>query len=190
MSEIEFRRHSLRESQVDHLNQAGVDLARRIGETMGTFQRVFSSPASRCIETAIALGYAVDEHYGLVLSEDDWWDMADVLPAGCSFVDIAHAMAQHPTAKRLAVALRNQWTKVAEGLAVDGAALVVTHGGYIDYAAVACLPNVDYASWGEIFGRCEGFRLAFAEGRSGGLELLRVPDAWIPPGQILRPHRA
>jgi len=190
MAEIEFRRHSLRDRPVDHLNQAGVELARRVGATMGAFDRVISSPAWRCIETAIAMGYAVNEQYTPVLAEAEWRAMADQLLPGSSFQDIARSMAQDPFAARLADALRGQWMAVAEALGPDGSALVLTHGGYIDYAAVACLPDADHVAWGAIFGRCEGFRMKYAGGRFGDLQPLRVPDAWIPPGQTIRPHRA
>ena len=44
-----------------HLSQAGVDLARRVGDGMGRFGRVVTSRVPRADETAIAMAYAVDE---------------------------------------------------------------------------------------------------------------------------------
>ncbi len=48
----------------------------------------------------------------------------------------------------------------------DGAAaLVVGHGGAIEPALVACLPDADHGAWGDPFGHCEGVRLGYAGGR-------------------------
>src|ERR1700692_3755067 len=63
----------------DHLSQPGVALARRVGATMGPYDVVITSPVARAFETAIAMGFAVDEQWpalGLqpvdVLQEADW----------------------------------------------------------------------------------------------------------------------
>src|SRR5262245_3439354 len=61
MKTIEIRRHSMRFKPGDHLNQPGVTLARLIGENLGPFDRVVTSRLPRAIETAIAMGFAVDE---------------------------------------------------------------------------------------------------------------------------------
>ena len=39
----------------------GVDLARRVGEGRGPFAWVVTSPRPRYIETAVAMGFAVDD---------------------------------------------------------------------------------------------------------------------------------
>src|SRR5215213_8336379 len=59
MPVIEHRRHSWRSNGI-HLTQQGIDLARRVGETMGKFDIVITSDLPRAYETAIAMGYAVD----------------------------------------------------------------------------------------------------------------------------------
>lgn len=56
---IEHRRHTMRAKPGQHLNQAGVDLARRVGDGMGRFDRVVTSRLPRAFETAIAMGYAI-----------------------------------------------------------------------------------------------------------------------------------
>ena len=61
MQFVEMRRHTMRVKPGDHLSQEGVTLARRIGETMGSFNRVITSSIPRAFETAIAMGYAVNE---------------------------------------------------------------------------------------------------------------------------------
>ena len=58
---VEIRRHSARHhDEWGHLTQAGVELAQRVGATMGRFDLVVSSPLPRAAETAIAMGYGVD----------------------------------------------------------------------------------------------------------------------------------
>src|SRR5438067_8366333 len=61
MRHLEVRRHTMRTKPGEHLSQAGVDLARRVGEGMGPFDRVVTTLAPRAFETAIAMGFAVDE---------------------------------------------------------------------------------------------------------------------------------
>ena len=56
---IEHRRHTMRVTPGDHLSRAGVDLARRVGETMGRYDLVVTSPVARAFETAIAMGFTV-----------------------------------------------------------------------------------------------------------------------------------
>src|SRR5688572_24465630 len=79
MRVIEHRRHAMRVKPGDHLSQAGVDLARRVGETMGHYDLVVTSPVARAFETAIAMGFAVDEQWPAlapppqeVQEEADW----------------------------------------------------------------------------------------------------------------------
>src|SRR5205823_9146935 len=76
---VEHRRHTMRTKPGDHLSQAGVDLARRVGAGLGRFDRVVTSRVARAFETAIAMGYAVDDQLEEVSSspvglsrEVDW----------------------------------------------------------------------------------------------------------------------
>ena len=61
MKTLEIRRHSIRSPFGDHLNQTGVKLANLVGKNMGPFDRVVTSTLPRAFETAIAMGFAVDE---------------------------------------------------------------------------------------------------------------------------------
>ena len=74
MRTLEVRRHTMRVKPGQHLSQAGVDLARRIGNTVGPFQRVVTTSIPRAFETAIAMGCAVDEQVedrGVIMLNDD-----------------------------------------------------------------------------------------------------------------------
>ena len=61
MKYIQLRRHSHRNKPSQHLSQQGVELARRIGQTIGPFDLVVTSKVQRAVETAVAMGFAVDE---------------------------------------------------------------------------------------------------------------------------------
>src|SRR5215216_5973897 len=66
MRTIEIRRHSMRSKPGDHLSQPGVSLARLVGQNLGPFDRVMTSTLPRAFETAIAMGFAVDEQNELM----------------------------------------------------------------------------------------------------------------------------
>ena len=62
----------------EHLSREGVDLARRVGATLGSYDLVVTSDLPRAIETAIVMGYAVDRYFTMLFSmmladtEVDW----------------------------------------------------------------------------------------------------------------------
>jgi broad specificity phosphatase PhoE len=173
MRTLEVRRHTMRTQPGEHLSQAGVDLARRIGDEIGPFDRVITSTIPRAFETAIAMGFAVDEqreelsvlHLG---GEINWTD---------SFAEFARVFALGGVAAGSARALAAFLREVAEALPAGGSALLITHGGILEAGAVACLPEADHAGWGPGFSYCEGVRLHFDVERFSGGEILRVaPD--------------
>src|SRR5215217_30724 len=67
---LEIRRHARRERPAQHLIQRGVDMARTLGAELGPFHRVVTSPLARCVETAVAMGFAVDEEQPALAGED------------------------------------------------------------------------------------------------------------------------
>jgi broad specificity phosphatase PhoE len=175
MQYVEVRRHSLRIRPHEHLSQEGVLLARRVGESIGPFSRVISSPSPRAYETAIAMGFAVDEFYEPVPFTDQEYQALDGLtPESATFTERSRRMRDDALAQRFAEALRSQWERVAAAVPEDSMALVITHGGYIDSSAVACLPTADHEMWGPLFGHCEGIRLCFDGGSFQSGKLLRV----------------
>src|SRR5262245_8593625 len=129
MPVIEHRRHSWRAPTGKHLTQEGVDLARRVGETMGKFDLVITSDLPRAYETAIAMGYAVDRKEKLLgelgdLTSELNWEL------GVSEFARGYNMGKE-TAKwcrKHAKLLRS----IASELRPDGAALLVSHGGMIE----------------------------------------------------------
>ena len=177
MRVVEHRRHSMRTKPGQHLSQAGVELARRVGEGMGRFDRVVTSRLPRAFETALAMGYAVDEQLEALSStpeglgaEVDWRD-------GCggfrSAVRLGGVAARYVAEQAALV------RAIAAALPEDGRALVVSHGGIVEAGVVGCRPEDDFAGWGAACGYCEGIRLAFEGDRCVAAELLRVPGATL-----------
>jgi broad specificity phosphatase PhoE len=169
---VEVRRHTMRNKPGQHLSQAGVTLARRVGDSMGAFDRVVASTLARAYETAIAMGYAVDEqtdalsHMGFTVSEGVAW------PA--PFDRIARAVQSNDAVAVYARDQVNLWRSHAAALPDGGAALIISHGGIVELGAVAALPEADHAAWGAHVDYCEGIRLAFENDVFVSGEILRV----------------
>jgi broad specificity phosphatase PhoE len=169
---IEIRRHSIRSNLDVHLNQQGVTLARLVGQNLGPFDRVVTSTLPRAFETAIAMGFAVDEQLELMSTTGDGVEREAPYPLSCA--GYAEVVSQGGAAAKYANQLKETYTKLANYLVEDRAALVVNHGGVAELGAVACLPNADHISWGSHFEYCEGIRLFWEDGKFVEGEILRV----------------
>ena len=71
MRTIEIRRHCYTKKgdargKGSHLSAAGVAQARRIGVEIGPFNLVVTSHIPRTLETAIAMGFAVDDQWNVL----------------------------------------------------------------------------------------------------------------------------
>lgn len=172
MKTIEIRRHSIRSIPGEHLNQSGVSLARLVGENLGPFDRVVTSTLPRAFETAIAMGFAVDEQvefmntHGFDTERDASWPR--------SFAAFARRIKHDEAAERYAKKLAGYYTRLADYLAEGRAALVINHGGVLELGVTACFPDADYESWGEAVHYCEGARLFWKDGKCVNAEVLRV----------------
>jgi broad specificity phosphatase PhoE len=172
MPTLEIRRHTERTQPGKHLSQAGVDRARRVGATLGKFDRVVTSDAPRAIETAIAMGCAVDEQNDrLNLMADDVnaeikWD--------AGFAGWARVVKQGGAAARFAQEQADVWRSIAASLPDDGRALIITHGGFIEAGTAACLPYEVVTRLGSFCDYCEGVRLTFEGEQVTNIEVLRV----------------
>ena len=172
MKTIEVRRHSIRSLAGAHLSQEGVTLARRIGQGLGPFERVVTSTLPRAFETAIAMGFSVDEQvelmstYGEVVESEVPWPQ--------SFSVYARAVKRDKAAGRYANELAEYYARLAHSLTDGGAALVINHGGVLELGVVACLPGTEFESWGGPVHYCEGARLFWQDGKFVSGEILRV----------------
>jgi broad specificity phosphatase PhoE len=180
---LEVRRHSLTKKGAErgrgsHLSAAGVSLARTVGAQRGPFAYTLTSDSPRAVETAIAMGSAVDDTAempscyvpGEVGQHEQWrWPRpydryARLIAAG--------------TGLRAAVAVHQSlWIRAVQTVAEGAAALVVSHGGSIEPTLVACLPDADHAAWGGLFSHCDGVYLGFDGGQFVTGEILRAPRA-------------
>ena len=176
MPVLEVRRHSLVKDHV-HLSQAGVDLARRVGASIGPFHRVVTSTITRTLETAIAMGFAVDEQLTVLgeIPPGVWDEVGHHERWGWDepFVAFARLVREGGPAARLGRAPAEAWRAIVGDLPQDGRALIISHGRVIEAGAVTCFPDADHASWGPPFGTCEGLQLTY------------VGDAWTAP-KLLR----
>ena len=172
MKKIEIRRHSIRNQPGDHLNQTGVTLARRVGQNIGPFDLVVTSTLPRAFETAIAMGFAVDEQIELMSTYGN--DVGREAPWPLSLAGYAEVVSNGGAAARYANHLAEVYRKLTNYLEHGRAALVINHGGILEMGAVACLPEADHIAWGSHFEYCEGIRLFWENDKFVNAEILRV----------------
>lgn len=171
---IETRRHSMRIKPGQNLSRAGVELARRVGAGIGPFDRVITSTIPRAYETAIAMGFAVDEQLesltqlGEGLEAEVNWD--------AGFQAYASAWRRGGAA---AAAIQKHGAfliEVAAALPPGGKALIISHGGIVEAGVVGAMPEWDYSGWGRPCSWCEGARLFFDGSRCVEAQVLRVNE--------------
>lgn len=172
MRYIEVRRHTMRVKQGQHLSQAGVDLARRLGGEIGSFDRVITSTVPRAFETAIAMGFAVDEQYEQLSTLGD--DVDAEIQWNVGFAGFARVIQQDGATARFARAQSQLWRSIAEALPDGGSALIITHGGIVEAGAVGCLPHANHNALGPSCDYCEGVRLSFDKGDFVDIDILRA----------------
>jgi broad specificity phosphatase PhoE len=173
MKTLEIRRHSIRSKGGDHLNQDGVALARLVGQNIGPFDRVITSKYTRALETAVAMGFAVDEQV-TILSTYGRYDVDKELPWPQPFSAFVPALKANGDAAKYARKLAKFYADIMNSIAETRSALTVHHGGVVEIGVVACLPETDFASWGGHIDYCEGARLFWEDGKFVNGELLRV----------------
>lgn len=172
MKTIEIRRHSIRNKPGDHLNQSGVTLARLVGENLGPFELVVTSTLPRAFETAIAMGFAVDEQIELMSSYGS--DVEREISWPQSFATYVKAVKDDNAAGQYAKKLAEYYAELADDLADGRAGLVINHGGVLELGVTASFPDADYESWGDAADYCEGARLYWEDGKCVNAEVLRV----------------
>jgi hypothetical protein len=171
MKILEIRRHSIRSQWGDHLNQTGVTLACLVGQNIGPFDRVVTSMQPRAFETAIAMGFAVDEQtelmnpYGSAVEKEAPWPQP--------FDNYSEIIKQEGAAARYSNKLAKYYTGVMEFISEGRSALVISHGGVVELSVVGCLPDADFSTWGDSVDYCEGARL-YWDDKFIRAEVLRV----------------
>lgn len=171
---LEVRRHSLTKKDASrgrgsHLSREGVALAREVGAGTGPFAYVVTGELPRHLETALAMGFAVDGTVrlpsgyipGEVEHHEQWrWDQP--------YVRYRELLERKRRLSEVADAHREIWLHALESISDGESALVISSGGAIEPTLVACLPDADHSAWGQPFSHCDGVRLAFEDGHFVG----------------------
>ncbi|EPJ54417.1 MAG: hypothetical protein OFPI_06640 [Osedax symbiont Rs2] len=172
---LEIRRHSMRDKPGAHLNTRGIALAELVASCSQAFDLVITSDIPRAIETAQAMGCAVDEQQralgylpAIVFEQINW--------PSC-IADVADITAKNKPCQTFAQLQAKLWLDISNKLSPGGKALIITHGAFIDLGLIATLPSVDYKELGPAFGYCEGIRLVFDQ-ELVDFEMLRVPKKY------------
>jgi hypothetical protein len=172
MKVLEIRRHSIRAKPGQNLSQQGVTLARLVGEEMGRFDHVVTSPLPRAFQTAIAMGFAVDETVELLGSFGD--DVMLECPWPARFSEYSAPARSNGATTRYVNKLASFYHKLVASLPEGGTALVVNHGGIVELSTVSCLPEANLDPLGDYVECCEGVRVFWENGVFTSAEILRV----------------
>lgn len=175
MKTLEVRRHTMRQKPNSHLSQEGLDLANLVGASSGSYDFVVTSPQPRAIETAIAMGYAVDEQWtelGYLPKE-----VFDEINWPQSFEGLGQSVARGKVSQMFAQSQADLWVSVIERLSSSQRALIITHGGIIELGAIGIQPNANLEKWGMAIGYCEGIRIT-CDGKNKDCKILRVPEEY------------
>jgi broad specificity phosphatase PhoE len=157
-----------------HLSQEGITLARRVGEHSPDYDYVFSSPLPRAIETALVMGFEVNEIIeGLGNISDD---MTKGIKWPNSFSGVMRIVSGNEICTGFAYKQAALWSGLAAKMADGQHALAITHGGVIELGAVASAPMRDHTEWGDAIGYCEGVRIQYEGSTVINVTPLRVPD--------------
>lgn len=157
-----------------HLSQDGVTLARKIGSNMGPFARVVTSTVPRAYETAIAMGFAVDEQLDeLAILPEGFEDEA---PWDAGFTRFAQVRRESPNGvlAQFSQRMLELHQEIIRFIPNDSRVLVISHGGIVEASALGCAPFEAYEEWGPACSYCEGVRFYFEGIDCKRVELLRV----------------
>lgn len=157
-----------------HLSQQGIDLAKLVGQAAGPYDLVVTSPLPRAVETAIAMGFAVDETIEALA--DAAASVIDEIGWPSAFSEVRHAVARGGHCAGLAADQAMLWRQIADRIPLSGRALVVSHGGIVELGAVASMPGANHDEWGGAAGYCEGVRLEYDTSGCRHVEVIRVPQ--------------
>ena len=183
MKTLEVRRHSLTKKGSAReagslLSADGVAQARRLGEQLPPAGYVVTGPDRRHVETAIAMGYAVDEMvnwpsgyvHGVVDHHDQWrWE--------APYEQYAHLLETSAALREVAEAHLGHWLRAVDQVSEGETALVVSSGGSIEPVLVAAHPGGDLTSWGSALHQLEDASLSFDGHRCVDVTICRWPAA-------------
>ena len=165
---VELRRHSFTKKgdargRGSHLSAEGVRAARAVGEAAGPFDRVWASTSPRTLETALAMGRAVDDTIEMpspvetgAIEFHEWRTWPDPFTTMRSRADDVPAVADYLAAQAALV------RGLGSALGEDGRALVVGHGGWIESVVAGLLDADTLPTLGGSFWHLDAVRLSVA----------------------------
>lgn len=174
-----MRRHSLTKKGTARetgslLSSEGVVRARALGELLPTPGYVLTGPDRRHVETAIAMGYAVDEMVswpsgyvtGVVEHHDQWrWDYP--------FQRYAQLLQTSPKLMEVAQLHLGHWLRALNRIDDGATTLVISSGGSIEPVLVAAHPEGRHSEWGTALHQLEGATLTFDGERCVAVDIRR-----------------
>ena len=172
MRYLEVRRHAQRNATGKTLSKEGLEIAYFVGQSLPQFDLVVTSEFSWTYETAIAMGYSVDKKINAQAYEKEEGD--EEVGRCASPAYYAKLIKSSSGIARWAQAQAEYYHSIIKMLHEESSALIITHGGAIDAAAVACFPDTNHESWGPAFDHCEGYSLSFEEGNFTEIRLHRI----------------
>lgn len=148
---LEHRRHAERDRSFPHLNHRGVELAHRVGATMGEFDLVVTSPLPRALQTAVAFGYGIDQvreelkEYSEIFRPLPPWDSG--------FQALFDYFKKYSQAREF---LNNLVLELIRTNPRAKRILMVSHSGIVESTLLSCLQDPVVRDWGDPLSYCEG----------------------------------
>ena len=167
---VEVRRHAERASPTEAgsaLSPAGRAMAEGLARIAPAYALVASSPLPRAKETAAIIGGRLDLADPALLP-----DLSQVVQVR-TIEEYAPLLASGERERALADEQAGAWQRLGS-TARDGTALVITHGGVIELAALRIAKAIGKDLRGDAFSYCEGVRVSYTDGMPTTLEVLRV----------------
>jgi broad specificity phosphatase PhoE len=181
MKYVEVFRHSKR-GEGKGLSEEGRELARRARSLLAPpYDLVVSSPKERACQTVEVFGferYEVDAAFTAVNPWGPFDAQATKLAKERSIIPLAACWLVPEALNYLRLAgetFLRAVMRVARKLPEEGRALVVSHGGILEAAALHGCPRYDLAELGGEIGFCEGVVFRIDGEKLAGVEVKRLP---------------
>ncbi len=165
-------RHAEREPGGVDLTPRGRAQAAALGRRLPRFDRVVTSPRARAVQTAEAMGYAVDAQLPELLELPEPASTRFDREPPASFEACVRLVDGTAELRANAEALAARWAEETDRLAEAGRLLIVSHGGIIELGTVGAIGSAA-RTWGPALERLEGVELRRASGRWVGGSVLR-----------------
>lgn len=168
---LEVRRHAERTKPGQNLSRAGIDRARAAGASGLPFARVVTSPSPRAVQTAVAMGYAVDQEEVVLQSFGS--AVSALIDWQAGFANWQQGVSASSVVAAFATLQAAIWRQVLTDILPGQAALVVTHGGMIEAGVMATVPAIQWSQAGGALDYVEGVRLWFSDAQCVNAIVLR-----------------